>query len=98
MSYISPINTRYKAPILSKLWSSDSKIIKMRELWINLSLFQKQLGVESITNEGIEEMKKNIQQIDYNKINEYEAKFKHDKWHIFMHLEIYVLKLEDLFI
>ena len=78
MSYISPINSRYKAPILSKLWSSDSKITKMRDLWINLSLFQKQLGVEAITSEGIEEMIQNTSKIDYEKINEYETRFKHD--------------------
>ena len=42
MSYISPINSRYKAHILSKLWSSDSKIMKMRQLWIDLAFFQKQ--------------------------------------------------------
>ena len=59
MSYISPINSRYKAPILSKLWSSDTKIKKMRDLWINLAIFQKQLGVEAITSEGIEEMIQN---------------------------------------
>ena len=78
MSYISPINTRYKAPILSKLWSSDTKIIKMRELWIDLATFQKHLGVTSITIEGINEMTQNIFNIDYDKINEYESKFKHD--------------------
>jgi adenylosuccinate lyase len=78
MSYISPINSRYKAPILSKLWCSDSKIIKMRQLWIDLALFQKQLGIKSITSEGIEEMTLNISKIDYDKINEYETKFKHD--------------------
>lgn len=78
MSFISPINTRYKAPILSNLWSSDSKIIIMRNLWINLALFQKQLGVNAITSEGINEMIQNEKKIDYDKINEYEIKFKHD--------------------
>ena len=78
MSYISPINSRYKAPILSKLWSSDSKIMKMRQLWIDLAFFQKQLGVTSITSEGIEEMIQNISKIDYDKINDYESRFKHD--------------------
>ena len=78
MSYISPINTRYKAPVLSKLWSSDTKIIKMRQLWIDLATFQRQLGITSITIEGIDEMTQNISNIDYDKINEYEYKFKHD--------------------
>lgn len=78
MSYISPINTRYKAPILSQLWCSNTKIIKMRQLWIDLALFQKQLGVTAITSEGIQQMTENILKIDYEKINECEAKFKHD--------------------
>ena len=78
MSYISPINTRYKAPVMSKLWSSDSKIIKMRQLWIDLATYQKWLGVDIITDEGISEMTQNIENIDYDKINKYELEFKHD--------------------
>jgi adenylosuccinate lyase len=50
----------------------------MRELWIDLATFQKHLGVTSITIEGINEMTQNISNIDYDKINEYESKFKHD--------------------
>jgi adenylosuccinate lyase len=50
----------------------------MRQLWIDLATFQKQLGVTSITIEGINEMTQNISNIDYDKINEYESKFKHD--------------------
>jgi len=94
-SYISPINSRYKAPVLSKLWSPESKITQMRELWLDLAIFQKELGISIITDEGIEEMRANIYGggvsngsnggdggggvvIDYDKINEYEARFKHD--------------------
>jgi adenylosuccinate lyase len=83
-SYISPIDTRYKAPILSKLWSPDSKIILMRNLWLDLAIFQKQLGITSITDEGILEMQNAIPNviqnanIDYDKINDYERRYKHD--------------------
>ena len=41
---------------MNKLWSSDSKIIKMRQLWLDLAIYQKELGISSITNEGLEEM------------------------------------------
>ena len=78
MSFTSPIGTRYKAPVLSKLWCQNSKIKYMRQLWIDLAVFQKQLGVEQITDEGIEEMKANIENIDIDKINEHEKKCKHD--------------------
>ena len=72
MSFSSPIGTRYKAPVLSKIWCQNSKIKHMRQLWIDLATFQKQLGVEQITDEGIEEMKANIENIDIDKINEHE--------------------------
>lgn len=83
-SYTSPINTRYKAPILSQLWSSESKIIKMRQLWLDLATFQKQLGIKTITTEGIVQMKNAIDNyisdnnIDYKKIDDYERRYKHD--------------------
>jgi len=77
-SFISPIGDRYKAPILSELWSSNSKIIKMRELWLRLAIFQKELGIKSITDDGILEMQDNLYSIDYEKIEAYELRFKHD--------------------
>jgi len=78
--YTSPIDTRYKAPILSKLWSPESKITLMRNLWLDLAIFQKELGIKSITDDGIIEMQNAISSntIDYDKINEYESRFKHD--------------------
>lgn len=77
-SYTSPIGTRYKAPVTSQLWSSDSKITKMRQLWLDLAIYQKEMGIKSILNEGIIEMHYNLSNIDYKKIEEYESKLKHD--------------------
>ena len=83
-SYISAIDTRYKAPLLSNLWSPESKIMISRTLWLDLAIFQKELGITAITEEGIEEMKFEIENyrlfdnIKYEKISEYESKFKHD--------------------
>ena len=83
-SYVSPVNTRYKAPLLSNLWSPESKIMISRTLWLDLAIFQKELGIEEITDAGIEQMQIEIDNysilnnIDYKKIAEYESKFKHD--------------------
>ena len=83
-SFTSPIDTRYKAPILSHLWSQESKIILMRSLWLDLAVFQKEIGIDSITDEGIAEMRneilyyKEFNNINYDKINNYEKRFKHD--------------------
>ena len=56
----------------------------MRTLWLDLATFQKELGITAITDEGIAEMKSEIEyykdfnNIDYEKISEYEKRFKHD--------------------
>ena len=60
MSYISPINTRYKAPITSEIWSPNNRVSVMRQLWIDLAICQKNLGLNCITNEGIDELFANI--------------------------------------
>ena len=76
--YTSPINSRYKAPITSFIWSSDNKILTMRRLWIDLARFQKKLGLACVSDEGIGEMERALETIDYQKINEYESRFHHD--------------------
>lgn len=78
MSYISPINTRYKAPITSSIWSRDNRVLTMRQLWIDLAICQKDLGINCINDNGIDELARNKEHIDYSVIESYEEKFKHD--------------------
>lgn len=82
----SVINTRYKAPILSKIWSPNNKIITMRQLWIDLASIQKELGVDCITDEGILELIQNRDIIDMEAIERYESRFNHD---IMAHIRVY---------
>lgn len=78
MSYLSPINSRYPADITSSLWSQTNKIKIMRQLWIDLAIFQKTLGISEIHDSGIEEMKQHLEEIDFELIQTYEQQFKHD--------------------
>ncbi len=73
-----PIGTRYKAPLLSPLWTSKYRILIMRELWIQLAKGQKELGIESISEIGIQEMENEKNNINIDKIEEYEKKYLHD--------------------
>jgi adenylosuccinate lyase len=73
-----PIGTRYSHNKLEEIWSNKKKIELMRDLWINLAKFQKELGVHSITDEGINQMEKQKSNIDENNIQMFELKFKHD--------------------
>lgn len=74
----SPIGTRYSHKELEDIWSNIHKIKSMRDLWINLAIYQKHLGVSRITIEGIEEMKINKDIINNDTIDKYEEMFKHD--------------------
>lgn len=78
MSYISPISTRYKAPISSSIWARDNRVLTMRQLWIDLAFCQKELGITCIDDAGIAELTANKYIIDYDVIDSYEEKFKHD--------------------
>lgn len=80
------INTRYKAPILSKIWSPENKIKTMRQLWIHLASLQRELGIDAISEEAIEELKQMRDDIHYERINELEMKLKHD---IVAHIHAY---------
>lgn len=84
--YESVINTRYKSPLLSPIWSTHHKIFTMRQLWISLAKHQKDLGVESISEDGIQQMIQQQSNIDLAKIQEYENQLKHD---IMAHIHAY---------
>ena len=82
----SVINTRYKSPLLSKIWAPDNRVKIIRQLWIDLAIEQQKLGIKSISIQAIDELIKYRDIIDYNKINEYEMLFKHD---IIAHIHAY---------
>jgi len=82
----SVINSRYKAPILSKIWSINNKIKTMRQLWIDLASIQKKLGIDYISEESIKELQEKRDEINFERINYFEDKFKHD---IFAHIHAY---------
>jgi len=77
-SYQSQIGKRYKAKHMSKIWNAHNRTITMRKLWIALARSEKELGIDCITDKGISEMELAIDNIDFNKIDEYERTVKHD--------------------
>jgi len=82
----SVINSRYKAPVLSKIWCSDNRIKTMRQLWIDLATIQKELGIEYISDEAIKELIDNKNNINYELIKNLEEKYRHD---IIAHIHAY---------
>lgn len=75
--YISPFSARYSSPEMSHLFSERTKAILFRKLWISLAKAQKKLGL-SISEKQIQEMEASVENIDFEKLQSYEKKFRHD--------------------
>jgi len=83
--YVSAFSARYCSPEMSSLFSPKKKALLFRELWISLAKAQKKMGL-SITDKQIQEMEKASKKIDFDKINAYEKKFRHD---VMAHIHAY---------
>lgn len=58
--YQTPLSSRYASKEMSYLFSPAKRFSTWRELWLNLAIAEKELGLP-IPDEAIEEMKKNLQ-------------------------------------
>lgn len=75
--YVTPLSGRYASKEMNKIWSSDTKYSTWRKLWIALAETEKELGI-NITDEQIQEMKQNVDNIDYEIVAKREAECRHD--------------------
>ena len=76
--YISPLNNRYGSDDMKYIWSEQNKIMTWRHLWCVLAETQKELGVDSITDNQIKSMKDAVNKVDFSAIQNHESKTKHD--------------------
>lgn len=83
--YENPLGTRYASDEMKRIFSPDEKFSCWRKLWIALAESEKELGLD-ITDEQIAEMKAHVNDIDYDKVAEYESKIRHD---VMAHLKAY---------
>ena len=72
--YNSPLNSRYASKEMSFIFSDDMKFSTWRKLWVALAEGERSLGI-NITEEQINELKANINNINYKNIKSYEIKF-----------------------
>lgn len=75
--YSNPLCERYSSKEMMYNFSPDKKFSTWRKLWIALAEAEKELGLD-ITDEQIEEMRKNIFNIDYDLAAKKEKEFRHD--------------------
>ena len=76
-TYSNPLNERYASKEMQYIFSPHKKFTTWRKLWTALAEAEKELGL-NITDEQIDEMKKNIENIDFDYAKEKEKEFRHD--------------------
>lgn len=75
--YKTPLNSRYASKEMSYIFSDDMKFSTWRKLWVALAESEKELGLD-ITTEQINELKKNIYNINYDDAIKKEKEVRHD--------------------
>lgn len=75
--YQSPLNSRYASKEMQYLFSNDMKFKTWRKLWIALAETEMELGLP-ITQEQIDELKANADDINYEVAVEREKQVRHD--------------------
>jgi adenylosuccinate lyase len=75
--YENPLIRRYASPEMSRLWGDDKKFRTWRQLWVWLAEAEAELGLK-ITPAQIEELRRNIENIDFAAANAHERRLRHD--------------------
>ena len=75
--YNSPLNSRYASKEMSFIFSDDMKFSTWRKLWVALAEGERSLGI-NITEEQINELKSNINNINYDEARKREKELRHD--------------------
>ena len=75
--YQSPLCERYASKEMQGIFSNDRKFSTWRKLWVALAESEQELGLP-ISEEQIQEMKSQINNIDYEKAKQYESELRHD--------------------
>ena len=75
--YSTPLNSRYASKEMSFIFSDDKKFTTWRKLWVALAESERELGL-NITEEQIEELKANVDNINYEDAKKREKETRHD--------------------
>jgi adenylosuccinate lyase len=75
--YSSPLSERYASGAMLELWSPRTRYGLWRRLWLALAEAEKELGMP-IPEAAIEQMRANLDSIDFDAVAAYERRFRHD--------------------
>ena len=76
-TYESPFCTRYASKEMQYVFSADKKFTTWRRLWVALARAEMKLGL-NVTQEQVDELEANVDNIDYECAAEREKRVRHD--------------------
>eukprot|EP00300_Choanocystis_sp_HF-7_P004752 c13690_g1_i1.p1 GENE.c13690_g1_i1~~c13690_g1_i1.p1 ORF type:complete len:493 (-),score=113.76 c13690_g1_i1:47-1525(-) len=77
LKYDNPLIKRYASKEMSYIWSPQFKFTTWRRIWIALAESEQELGL-TITDEQLDEMRANVDNIDYALADQFEREVRHD--------------------
>ena len=75
--YESPLSSRYASERMQYIFSPDFKFLTWHRLWFALAENEMKLGL-GVTAEQVEELRENLELIDYEAAGRYERELRHD--------------------
>ena len=75
--YTSPLAERYASRAMLELWSPGTRYGLWRRLWVALAEAERELGAP-IPAEAVEELRRRVDDIDFEAVASYERRFRHD--------------------
>ncbi|MCK5269379.1 MAG: hypothetical protein KAJ46_01290, partial [Sedimentisphaerales bacterium] len=75
--YENPLISRYSSNEMLGIFSPRFKFGTWRQLWLALAQSQAELGLP-VTTRQLAQMRRNLDDIDFNRAARYEKKFRHD--------------------
>lgn len=77
-SYESPFCTRYASKEMQYIFSADKKFTTWRKLWVALARGEMKLGIDKVTQEMVDELEANVDNINYEVAEAREKEVRHD--------------------
>ena len=87
--YQEPLVSRYTSPAMQELFSEKFKFTTWRQCWVALAEAQHELGVKLVTREMVDELRANIDDIDFELAAAKEKEIRHD---VMAHVHAYGIK------
>jgi adenylosuccinate lyase len=77
-TYESPLAARNASTEMLKLFSPQYKFALWRRLWLELARAERELGLQRISSEALQQMETKLDSIDFDRARDWEKRLRHD--------------------